>query len=262
MRDLIRGSLRVVSHTCSNTEIVCALGCAGVLVGVDTDSDFPPNVVAPLSKLGRDLELDIARTAALKPDLVLTSLTVPGHERIVTALQAAGLNTLVIDPIGLGGVYASIRQIADALGVAARGATLVDEMRAQMPAVVVRGPRPKILVEWWPKPVIGPARESWVTDLIHLAGGENPWAARSGKSLEIADADASAASPDVIVMSWCGVKAEKYRADVVARRAGWSEIPAVKHQRIHPITEAFLGRPGPRLVDGYQALKRLTAITR
>jgi iron complex transport system substrate-binding protein len=33
--------VRVVSLTCSNTEIVSALGCAEHLVGVDDHSDYP-----------------------------------------------------------------------------------------------------------------------------------------------------------------------------------------------------------------------------
>ena len=140
--------MRIVSHTCSNTEIVAALGCADRLVGVDNDSDFPPEVVGPLPQLGRDLDLDVARVAALKPDLVLTSLTVPGHERVVEALRAANLPALVIDPIGLDGVYTSIAQIAEALGVLKRGRTLVARMQAEMPPVEPRGPRPKVLVEW------------------------------------------------------------------------------------------------------------------
>src|SRR4051812_48861670 len=103
--------MRVVSHTCSNTEIVCALGAAGLLVGIDDDSDFPPGDVAGVEKLGRDLELNVARVAALKPDLVLTSLTVPGHEKIVAALQAAGLKTLVCDPQSLEDVFDDIERI-------------------------------------------------------------------------------------------------------------------------------------------------------
>src|SRR5690349_4999085 len=122
--------MRIVSHTCSNTEILCALGCAEQLVGVDDDSDFPADIVAPLPKLGRDLELDVAQVRALKPDLVLTSLTVPGHEKIVEALRARGLPILVIDPIGLDGVYDSVIQIAEALGVLARGRALVAHMQA------------------------------------------------------------------------------------------------------------------------------------
>lgn len=248
--------MRLFSHTCSNTEIVCALGCAELIVGIDTDSDYPPQVVAPLPKLGRDLDLDVAGVLALKPDLVLSSLTVPGHERIVGELEAAGVRTLVCDPLSLEDIYGDIRRIAQALGVSTRGEQLVEEMRAAMPRVSL--PRsPKVLVEWWPKPVIAPARQSWATDLVELAGGINPWATLDAKSAPLEDAQIIAAAPDAVVMSWCGVKEENYRADIVRRRPGWEEMPAVRNDRIVPITEAWLGRPGPRLVEGYRALRRV-----
>ena len=165
--------MRVVSHTCSNTEIVCALGCADRLIAVDSDSDFPPEVVSGLVQLGRDLNLDVQRVVDLKPDLVLTSLTVPGHERIVDELAVAGLRCLVIEPHSLADVFQNIREIAAALGVATRGDALVREMDAAMPPVPVREDAPRVLVEWWPKPVIGAARRSWVQDLIVRAGGVN-----------------------------------------------------------------------------------------
>lgn len=248
--------MRLFSHTCSNTEIVCALGCAELLIGIDTDSDYPPAVVGPLPKLGRDLDLDVAGVIALKPDLVLTSLTVPGHERIVAELEAAGLRILTCDPLGLEDIYDDIRRIAQALGVTQRGEQLVAEMRAAMPQVNLPRP-PKLLVEWWPKPVIAPARQSWATDLIALAGGVNPWGALEAKSAPLTDAQIIAAAPDAVVMSWCGVKEENYRAEIVRRRPGWSEMPALRHDRIVPITEAWLGRPGPRLVEGYRALRHV-----
>jgi iron complex transport system substrate-binding protein len=245
--------VRVVSHTCSNTEIVCALGCADTLIAVDSDSDHPPEVVSTLVQLGRDLNLDVARVLELKPDLVLTSLTVPGHERIVAELQAAGLRCLVIEPYSLADVFQNVRDIATALGVPERGDALVHEMDAAMPAMPVRDGAPRMLVEWWPKPVIGAARRTWVQDLIERAGGINV----------LGDVDAATATPDAppaadaIVMSWCGVKLENYRADVVLRREHWQDVPAIRNANVHAITEAFLGRPGPRLVDGYRALRRL-----
>ncbi len=250
---------RVFSHTCSNTEIVCALGCAPMLVGVDADSDYPPEVVAGLPKTGRDLDLDIEAVHALEPDLVLTSLTVPGHEKVVDALRAAGLRVLVCDPQSLADVYANVREIADALGVPERGAALVAEMEAAMPEVAVAGARPKVLVEWWPKPVIAPARQSWVTDLIRRAGGENPWGEVDAKSVPMEPAQVRAALPDVVVMSWCGVKEENYRSEVVRGREGWDAVPAVRHDRIHAVSEAYLGRPGPRLVEGYRRLRAILA---
>ncbi len=246
--------MRLFSHTCSNTEIVCALDCAELLIGIDTDSDYPPRIVAGLPKLGRDLDLDVAGVIALRPDLVLTSLTVPGHERIVAELERAGLRTLTCDPLSLEDIYGDIRRIAQALDVTERGERLVAQMRAAMPRITLPRP-PKVLIEWWPKPVIAPARQSWATDLIELAGGNNPWGALDAKSAPLSDAQIIEAAPDAVVMSWCGVKEENYRADVVRRRPGWAAVPALRHDRIVPITEAWLGRPGPRLVEGYRALR-------
>lgn len=250
--------MRVFSHTCSNTEIMCALGCAHMIVGIDTDSDYPPEVVEPLTKLGRDLDLAAEQVKDLKPDLVLTSLTVPGHERIVDALRADGLPIIVCDPLSLDDVYANIIEIAEAIGVLSRGRALVAEMQAQMPRVE-RAQRPRVLVEWWPKPVIAAAQQSWVTDLIELAGGENPWKNTVAKSIPLEDSAVVDAAPDAIVMSWCGVKVQNYRADVVIRRAGHDKIPAVRNQQVHAISEEFLGRPGPRLVEGYRALRNIIA---
>ncbi len=83
--------MRIVSLACSNTEIVHALGCADLLVGVDDHSDFPEALVSSLPRLGPDLDPDLDRVAALRPDLVLATLTVPGHERVVEGLEARGM---------------------------------------------------------------------------------------------------------------------------------------------------------------------------
>jgi len=247
--------MRVFSHTCSNTEIVCALGCAHLLIGVDRDSDYPPEVVENLPRPGRDLELDVDAVLALQPDLVLTSLTVPGHERIVAELEDAGVRTLVCDPQSLDDVFDDIRRISEALGVPSRGEVLVDEMQTAMPLVTPTHEPTRVLLEWWPKPVIAPARGSWASDLIARAGGINPWASQDGKSISLSDEQILLAAPQLVVMSWCGVKVENYRPEVVRRRPGWTKVPAVAGDRIRPISEAFLGRPGPRLVEGYRQLR-------
>lgn len=247
--------MRVVSLTCSNTEITCALGCAEFLVGVDDHSDYPVAVVSKLPRVGPDLGIDIARVAALRPDLVLASLTVPGHEQVIAGLRAANLPFFAPEPVSLEDVYDDVLQIAVRLGVPARGAELVQAMRREIPSPVPGRRGPKLLVEWWPKPVIVPGRQSWVSDLIASAGGENPFATRELKSTPISDEEAVRAAPDAVIMSWCGVRLEKYRADVVYRRPAWQRIPALAERRVFAVPEAFLGRPGPRLVDGYRALR-------
>lgn len=247
--------MRVVSLACSNTEIVCALGLSHLLVGVDDHSDYPVEVVSRLPRVGPDLGIDVAKVQALEPDLVLASLTVPGHERVVESLARAKLPFVAPEPTRLADVYRDILHIAELLGESARGAALVSELRASLDAPPpARGRVPRILVEWWPKPVIAPGRESWVTDLIAAVGAVNPFADRAVKSLPLADAEVLAAAPDAVVISWCGVRTEKYRPEIVKRRAAWQSTPALRNGRVFPVAEAFLGRPGPRLLEGYRAL--------
>ena len=250
--------MRVIAHTCSNTEIVCALGRADTLVGVDDHSDFPPEVVHALPRIGPDLDIDIERVRALKPDLVITSLTVPGHERCLQRLQAAGVPHLVTAPTCLVEVASDIRRIGAALNAEAAAERLASEFDA-----VLAAPKPDpndavpVLVEWWPKPVIVPGRRSWVNEMLTVAGGCNPWAEVDAESLPISPEQARAAAPEWIVMSWCGVEEDKYRPHVVARRAGWADVPAIRQQRIVPISEAWLGRPGPRLLQGIERLRAM-----
>jgi iron complex transport system substrate-binding protein len=201
---------------------------------------------------------------------VLASLTVPGHERVVAELEAAGLPFIAPAPTRLAHVYDDVREIAARLGRVAQGEALVRALEGQLdaadaastdPAESAREPRrPSVLVEWWPKPVIVPGAESWVSDLIVLAGGVSPLGHEAVKSRPISDAEACALDPDVIVIAWCGVPFDKYRPDVVYRRAAWQGIRALRTQRVHCISEAYLGRPGPRLVEGLAALRRIIGV--
>jgi iron complex transport system substrate-binding protein len=249
--------MRVVSLTCSNTEIVCALGAAQVLVGVDDHSDHPEDVVARLPRVGPDLGIDMSKVRALAPDLVLASLTVPGHERVVAQLAAAGLPFIAPAPTRLAHVYDDVREIAARLGRVAQGEALVRELEARLDesATGSGGVRPKVLVEWWPKPVIVPGRESWVSDMIERAGGTSVLGHEAVKSRPLGDDEARALDPDVIVIAWCGVPFAKYRPDVVYRRPGWQDVRALRTGRVHCVSEAYLGRPGPRLVEGLRALR-------
>jgi len=111
-----------------------------------------------------------------------------------------------------------------------------------------------VAVEWWPKPVIVPGQKSWVNDMLELVGGVNPFASHPAESLPITDQQAINAQIEAVIISWCGVDESKYRPHVVTRRPGWAAVPALKNGHIYPISEAWLGRPGPRLIEGLDKL--------
>ena len=249
---------RLISLTCSNTEIVAALGCGDRLVAVDDYSDHPPELVAGLPRVGPDLSIDVDKVTSLRPDLVLASLTVPGHEKVVAALEAAGLPFIAPSPQSVDDVERDIRDIAIRLGVEDVGQRVAAELHGALLPIEAPERRPRIAVQWWPKPVIVPGRRSWVFDLIERAGGQ-PILDEECESRPVSDEEFAAMEPDAVVLSWCGVELEKYRPDVVYRNPLWHDMPAVREKRVVSITEAWLGRPSPQLAHGFQALCDLVA---
>lgn len=251
--------MRIVSLTCSNTEILASLGMADALVGVDDHSDWPPDVVSSLPRLGPDLQIDLDALEALQPDLVLASLTVPGHETIIEGLEARGIPHLALDPSSVADICRDIRLIADRAGVPHRASAVVAELeRALEPGRTPPSPAaPRILIQWWPRPVIAPGRESWASEAVRAAGAVHVLDHEDVKSRPLEDAEVADLAPDAMIISWCGVEPEKYRTDVVYRNPLFRAVPAIVHRRVFCIPEAFLGRPGPRLVHGVRALRQV-----
>lgn len=251
--------MRIVSLTCSNTEIVSFLGRAECLVGVDDYSDYPPNVVAELPRVGPDLGIDVNKVLDLQPDLVLASLTVPGHEKVVSELDSAGLPYLALEPIRLDDVYQDIIRIGELLEVHDNANECVSGMKQALAEPINQANRPSLLIQWWPKPVIAPGQRSWTEDLIEAAGLTNPIADRPVKSTPLTDEEVRDLNPDAIAISWCGVQHNKYRPKVVYRNPVWQNTRFVKRKQVFTIPEAYLGRPSPRLVHGFEALKEIAA---
>ena len=250
--------MRIASLTCSNTEIVCALGLADQLVAIDDHSDHPVSVCRRVERVGPDLTIDVEALAGTEPDIVLASLTVPGHEKVVEQLQQQGLPHVAPDPRSLADVLRDVREIAELLEVRVRGEALCGWMERGLQPVEGRDRPPiPILVEWWPRPVFVPGRHSWVNEMLELVGAINPWRDQPTHSLEVSAEDVARKDPHAVVISWCGVEASQYKPQKVIDRQGWQQVTAVLRQQVHCIPEAYLGRPGPRLVDG---VRRLTAV--
>ncbi|MFC4425662.1 helical backbone metal receptor [Deinococcus navajonensis] len=236
--------LRLASLTSSNSDILAALGVADWVVAADSHSDAPG--LEGALRVGPDLNIDVAAVASTRPELVLASLSVPGMERVVAELQAAGLPALVLDPVSVAQTLADVRAVGVAIGRGEEGERLARDLERQLAGLRGEFSRPpRVIVEWWPRPIIVATQESWVTELLDLLGAENALADREGRSRPLTLEEVRAARPDLIVCSWCGAK--RLRPELIeARGLG---VPVVA------IHESGLGRPGPRLLEGAQALR-------
>lgn len=253
---------RIVSLAPSNTEIVCALGACDLLVGV-TDFDDYPAEVAEVPKVVVQTQVDIERLVAAEPDLVLAAGNELTPSSVIEQIDGLGIPVLVLYPESLDEVYADIELVADALGEGTAAADLVSDLRARVSDVsdaVAGAPRPRTLYEvFHAEGTTYTAGEgSFLASLLDLAGA----APVTGDAEGVLGAEElTAADPELVLLGTASYVPEL--ADpaaalaAVAGRPGWADLTAVRDGRVLPYLEDIVTtRPGPRVVDGLEALAR------
>ena len=254
------GNVRIVSICPSNTEIVAYLGQTHLLVGVDNYSDYPVQV-KELPKLGPDLSIDMEKVADLAPDLVLASLSVPGMEKNIEGLEEYGLPYIILNPNNLSEISEDIRRVGKVLGIEESANYKADHFISEIDAYRRKAKeienKPTLYWEWWPKPIFTPGGLNWLTEISELSGGVNVFSDQKVASYQTDWEKVKERNPDHICMVWVGVKEEKMNPDLVKNRPGWSQLKAVKNDRIHVLEESLFCRPSPRLLEGLSKIEEL-----
>ncbi|WP_416150545.1 cobalamin-binding protein [Salipaludibacillus sp. HK11] len=247
--------MRLVSICPSNTELAVYAGLGEFLVGVDNYSDWPEETLNELPRLGSDLSIDMDKVAALKPDLVLASLTVPGMEKNIEALKEYDLPYVIVPKAktlsGIGkqllwlGEQAEKREIG--LEAHDRFYSWLEKYKKLSEQVQTRK---SVYWEWWAKPVFTPGKQNWLTELTELAGGVNVFADQDQASVKTDWEDVYSRDPDVIGVVWVGVHKDKVKRKVIEKRPNWQEMSALKNNDLYILDEPHYCRPSPRLLIG------------
>ena len=246
--------LRIVSIGPSNTEFLFALGAGDRVVGVDDFSDTPA-AASKLEKIG-GVKVNVEKVVSLRPDLVLT---VKFSDGTIEKIAAAGIPTLVVDPVGLIDVTRSAILLGKAVGAdGEKLASLIDQqLQAVKTSVAKASAKPRVFHEVDAsdpaKPFsVGPG--SYIQDLIDLAGGTNIAAGAASAYPQISLEEVLRADPEVIVL---GDADYGTTPEQVAARPGWSGISAVRNKRVFGIADSLVSRPGPRVAEAASAYAKL-----
>jgi iron complex transport system substrate-binding protein len=246
---------RIVCLTEETVETLYLLGEQDRIVGVSGYAVRPPRVRREKPRVSAFVSADIPKILALEPDLVLAFSDLQAD--IAAELVRAGIAIHVFNQRDIAGILAMIRTLGALVGAAEPADQLASSYEQRLAGIAARphpSPRPKVYFEEWDDPLISGI--GWVSELIEIAGGEDVFRElRSQKAAKdrIVTPDAvCTAAPDVILASWCG---KKVVLDKIRQRAGWNEIPAVRHDRIIEIKSPLILQPGPAaLTDGLDAI--------
>ncbi len=249
---------RVVSLAPSNTEILFAVGAGDRVVGRDEFSDYPAEAASIESVGGSMGEYSVEAIVALKPDLVLAAEI--NSPELVKQLEDLGLTVYYLaNPKTIEEMYVNLEIVAQLTGE--DSTKLTDSLKARVAAVDEKimplSARPSVFYEIDAtdpaKPyTYGPG--TFGDLLITRAGGFNIGSELTDPYPQISLEQIVVSNPMVILLgdSMWGVTPES-----VVARPGWETIEAVKFNRIFPIDDNLISRPGPRLVYGLEQLAKL-----
>ena len=254
------GPQRIVCLTEETAEWLYLLGEEARIVGISGYTVRPRRARLEKPRVSAFLDGKVDRIVELQPDLVIGFSDM--QAALADKLIRAGLNVLVTNQRSVQEIYATLRLVAGLVGAHDRAEAWIAACQARHEALAQAARawprRPRVYFEEWDEPMISAIR--WVSELVHVAGGEDVFpelaACPMGRDRVIADAlEPVRRAPEVIVGSWCG---KKFRPERVAARPGWSDVPAVRAGALHEIKSCDILQPGPAaLTDGVEQLHRI-----
>jgi iron complex transport system substrate-binding protein len=251
---------RIVSLAPSNTEILFAVGAGKQVVGRDSFSDYPPEAKS-LKDIGGSMgKYDTEAIVALHPDLVLAGeINTP---ELVKSLQQLGLTVYYLpNPTTLEGMFANLETVGQLTGHSSAAATLVNSLKKRVAAVDAKiKPLNYVPTVYYELDATDPTKPytagpgTFVDLLISRGGGVNVGKSLTSQWAQISLEQLVISNPSIIIL---GDSAYGTTADSVKLRPGWSGLAALQNGQIYPFDDNLVSRPGPRLVDGLEALAKL-----
>jgi iron complex transport system substrate-binding protein len=286
--------MRIVSLLPAATEIVALLGATDHLVGITHECDYPDIVrsrarvtksaipdthdpaaidraVSEAHNAGMALfTLDAKRITALHPDVIITQAlcevcAVSEHDvRALAATLSPPPLVITLSGDSLDGIYADIRRVADAIGAQDEADELLAGLRDRVKHVhetlkAAQAPRPRVALVEWTDPIY--LAGHWGPEQIKRAGGLDVLGV-SGQHSERVQMDSLRASdPDLVLFAPCGysVAAAAAEAKRCLALPEWRWLMESSTQVWALDANGLTSRPGPRVVDGIEAMASIFA---
>jgi len=241
---------RIICLTEETVETLYLLGREDLIVGVSQYVERPPEA-KNLPVVSQFIRSDIDKIVSLQPDLVIGFSDI--QKGIASELIGRGLNVLVTNQRSLKEILNNILLLGRLIGEEVKARTLIQEFEVKISKFKELSSqfrfRPRVYFEEWDHPHFSGIR--WVSELIHVVGGENIFSDRIGamaREREVTDEEVIARNPHIIFGCWCG---KKVKVDSFANRKGYEAISAIQNNFIWELPPEIFLQPGPALfVDG------------
>lgn len=248
---------RVISLAPSVTEMLFAIGAGPQMVGRTDYDNYPPEV-EDLPSIGgfSASAMSVETIIDLEPDLVVAGSTL--QVEIVDALEGTGITIYAVEPNSVDEILATIRTLGTITDNAEQAEALVVDMATRVEAVqaavadIPEDERVTVFYEIWHEPLTTTSDETYIGELIELAGGINIFADVEGAYPTVSAEEIIALDPDVILGP--SSHGDQLTPEMILERPGWESLSAMQNERIYILDGDVISRSGPRVVEALEAI--------
>jgi iron complex transport system substrate-binding protein len=249
---------RIVSLAPNITEILFELGLGEKIAAVSTDSDYPADT-ATKKKVGTFWHPNIEAIISCKPDLVVT-LDFEQQKAVADSLNRLGYNVLTLKRDKIEDLWTAIKKIGSATDCEQQADELINNLKGKLNELQNKTDpfnRTKVLWVIQSEPLRVAGRNTFINELIELAGGENAVGPTIQQYPAIATEELITCEAQVIIQS--AMEPDNIEKQQQTAEVYWSKylnLPAVEKNRIFVLYSNEVLRLGPRLPQGVEIISR------
>jgi ABC-type Fe3+-hydroxamate transport system substrate-binding protein len=232
---------RIVSLNPTTTEIIFAIGAGSRLVG-RTHWDSWPDSAKLIPDVGDALRPNIEAVLGARPDLVILYAS-SDNRGAAQKLRAAGIRTVAIRIDSIAQFRRATLLLGRLLGESTRATNVVDSVQHTLDSVRAATrdlPPVTVFYHTWEKPLITIGGQSFLNELVLIAGGKNIYGDIDAISPVVTIEDVIRKDPDVLLVGPAAAKS-------ILSSPAWQALNAVRQGKVFAYDTMVVGRPSVTL---------------
>ncbi len=250
-------NIRIVSLSPNMTETIFALGKEDCLVGRSNVCNYP-EAAKQIPIAGHFGKPNIERVLALRPDYIISSAL--QDKDMVKRFKQFNIKVLFLPATSFDDYYKTLRTLGKILSCQEKAELISRQTKDELEnfkSIADKIPdnkKKKVLFVIWDMPLMTIGKDSFITDMITLAGGVSVTAKHRKAYFTCSLEWILANPPDILVFP----KIPAQRVKELITRHGWKTLKAVKENKLfYNINPDLLCRMGPRTIEGIKQLHKI-----
>jgi iron complex transport system substrate-binding protein len=242
---------RIISLAPNLTEILYLIELDEKIIAVSTMCNYPPEVSLK-PKVG-GFNPSVEKIISLRPDLILAT-TAGNRRETIRQLELLEQSVFLTSAKNIEDIFQSIIKIGNITGKKELAVLKTHELRKRMNCIISRVkklPRRRILYLIWHQPIMTAGGDTFLDNLICLAGGESISRDIKQNIAQLSREEIIKRDPEIIFLP--NLKDKRILKEFIQH---WKMLTAVRKGMVYQLNEDLILRPGPRIVDGLELMAK------